>query len=211
MAQATLAQEEERRRISRELHDSLGPSLADLSNRLGVCRQLVRGDPAKAETGIDEVSGLLRGYIKEIRELINELRPLALDQLGLAGALQQYLERFRDESGIQASMTVEGSLTADPLTEVTIYRVVQESLTNVRKHSGATSVQVAMRRLDGSIEIAVSDDGRGFDSEATASRTDRGLGLTSMRERAELVGGTFTVTSRPGGGCRTVLRIPARG
>ena len=125
IAQATLAQEEERRRISRELHDGLGPSLADLSNRLSVCRQLVRADPQEAETGLDEVTALLRGHIDEIRELINQLRPLALDQLGLVGALRQYLERFGEESGIDASITVSGSFPSDPLTEVTIYRVVR--------------------------------------------------------------------------------------
>ena len=104
VAQVTLAQEEERRRITRELHDGLGPSLADLGNRLSVCRQLVRADPLKAETGLDEVTALLREHIKEIRELINELRPLALDQLGLVEAPRQYIERQGEESGIEAHL-----------------------------------------------------------------------------------------------------------
>lgn len=211
MAQATLAQEEERRRISRELHDGLGPSLADLGNRLSVCRQLVQSDPVKAEAGLDEVTTLLRGHIEEIRELINQLRPLALDQLGLVEALRQYVERFGEESGIRASLTVFGSLPTDPLTEVTIYRVVQESLTNVRKHAQATAVKVMVNRSDGHVEVTVSDDGRGFDPEKAATPAGLGIGLTSMRERAELVGGSFTVQSSPGQGCQTVLRIPARG
>lgn len=209
IAQVTLAQEEERRRISRELHDGLGTSLADLANRLSVCRQLVRDAPLMAESGLDEVITLLRRQISEIRELINHLRPLALDQLGLVEALRQYVERFREESGISASLAVYGSIRTDPLTEVTIFRVVQESLTNVRKHAQATSVQVSLRETDGSMEVTVSDNGRGFDTEAPQPE-GRGLGLTSMRERTELVGGSFTVQSSPGQGCRTVLRIPVR-
>ena len=99
----------ERRRISRELHDGLGPSLADLGNRLRVCRQLVRDDPLKAQTGLDEVILLLRGHVGKIRELINELRPLTLDQLGLVQALRQYVERFGHETGIDCSIDLLSS------------------------------------------------------------------------------------------------------
>ncbi len=211
ISQATLAQEEERRRISRELHDGLGPSLADLGNRLSVCRQLVREDPLKAETGLDEATALLREHIEQIRDLINELRPLALDQLGLVGALGQYIDRFGEESGIDASLTVSGPFPADPLTEVTIYRVVQESLTNVRRHAQATSVQVALLGSEGNSEVRVSDDGRGFSPEKEVTSTSTGLGLTSMQERAELIGGSFSVQSSPGQGCQTILVIPAKG
>ena len=211
LAQATLAQEEERRRISRELHDGLGPALADLANRLSVCRQLVPVDAPKAQEGLDEATGLLRTHISEIRELINELRPLALDQLGLVEALEQYIERFRVESGIEASLHVSGSLNINPLVDVTIYRVVQESLTNVRKHSQASAVQVELRTSDGMVEAEVADDGQGFDPSTVVTSAEKGLGLTSMRERAELAGGTFTVQSNPGQGCRTFLSIPVRG
>ena len=210
MAQASLAQEEERRRISRELHDGLGPSLADLGNRLSVCRQLVRVDAQEAESLLDEATSLLRSHIEEIRELINELRPLTLDQLGLAEALRQYIQRYGEESGIPASFTVSGSLPSDPLTEVTIYRVVQESLTNVRRHAQATAVQVTLRGSDNIVEVMVSDDGQGFHPDKAVTSTVKGVGLNSMRERAELAGGSFTVQSTPGQGCETVLRIPVR-
>ena len=210
MAQASLAQEEERKRISRELHDGLGPSLADLGNRLSVCRQLVRVDSEKAESLLDEVTASLRGYIEEIRELINELRPLALDQLGLAAALRQYIQRYGEESGLQATLTVSGSLPSDPLTEVTIYRVVQESLNNVRRHAQATAVQVDLLGSDNIVEVVVSDDGQGFHPAKAVTSTVKGIGLESMRERAELAGGSFTVQSTPGQGCETLLRIPVR-
>ena len=189
----------------------MGPSLADLGNRLSVCRQLVRVDAQEAESLLDEATVLLRGHIEEIRELINELRPLTLDQLGLAEALRQYIQRYGEESGIKASLTVSGSLPADPLTKVTIYRVVQESLTNVRRHAQATAVQVALHGSDDIVEVVVSDDGQGFQPATALTSTVKGVGLNSMRERAELAGGSFTVQSTPGQGCETVLRIPARG
>lgn len=211
MAQSTLAQEEERRRISRELHDGLGPALADLANRLSVCRQLVPVDPSKAQAGLEEAAGLLRTHMIEIRDLINELRPLALDQLGMVEALRQYIEHFRDESGAETALNVTGSMAADPLTDVTIYRVVQESLTNVRKHSQATTVHVDLRISDSGVAVEVADDGLGFDPSTAITSTESGLGITGMRERAELAGGSFTILSNPGQGCRTFLSIPARG
>ena len=211
MAQAGLAEEEERRRISRELHDGLGPALEDLANRLSVCRQMVTVDPQKAQAGLDEAAGLLRTHIDQIRELINELRPWALDQLGLVEALRQYIERYRVESGIQASLTISGTLPTNPLTDVTIYRVIQESLTNVRKHSQAAIVRVELRVSDNELEVDVADDGQGFDPTSAVTSTKNGLGLTSMRGWAELAGGSFSVLSNPGQGCRTLLSVPARG
>ena len=102
----TTAQEEERRRISRELHDDLGPSLAAIGNRLNACRYMVRTDPERVEGELEDVTKNLRGHIQEIRHLIYDLRPLALDQLGLKGAVRQQVERFGQETGIQASFTM---------------------------------------------------------------------------------------------------------
>ena len=154
---------------------------------------------------------MLRNHINEIRELINELRPLALDQLGLVEALRQYMERFSDESGIDASLNVSGSLNTNPLADVTVYRVVQESLTNVRKHAQATVVKVELRISGAGVEAEVADNGQGFDPLTAVPSTENGLGLTSMRERAELAGGSFSVQSNPGQGCRTFLSVPVRG
>ena len=106
VTQVTTAQEEERRRISRELHDDLGPSLAAIGNRLNACRYMVRTDPERVEGELEDVTKNLRGHIQEIRHLIYDLRPLALDQLGLKGAVRQQVERFGQETGIQASFTM---------------------------------------------------------------------------------------------------------
>ena len=163
----------------------------------------------EVESGLDEVGALLRGYIDDIRELINELRPLASwawlePSANISSALLK-------SPGIDTSLTVSASLPTDPLTELTIYRVVQKSLTNVRRHAQATAVKVALRGSDDDVEVRVSDDGQGFDPEKAVTSTVKGIGLDSMRERAELVGGSFTGRSNPGQGCQTVLRIPARG
>src|SRR3990170_1574497 len=123
----TQAQEEERRRISRELHDGLGPSLAAIGNRVRACQHLVHTDPQRAEQELEEIAKGLKGQIQEIRHLIYDLRPLALDQLGLIGSIQQQVERFSQETGIQATLSTSGEVAFDSLAEVTVLRVVQES------------------------------------------------------------------------------------
>ena len=210
IAQVTLAQEEERRRISRELHDGLGPSLAAIGNRLRACRYMVLTDPQRAERELDEMAASLKGHVQEVRELIYDLRPLTLDQLGLVGAVSQYVERFGHESGIQASFTMSGGVALNPLAEVTVLRVVQECLTNVQKHSDASQVEVTLQVVDGTgLEAKVKDNGRGFNSHGAASgAVGTGMGLLSMHERAELLGGSLSVQSRPEKGCEITLFIP---
>jgi signal transduction histidine kinase len=209
IAEVSLAQEEERRRISRELHDDLGPSLAAIVNRLRVAQSTVRTSPGQVEADLGEIAEGLTGHIREIRELIHDLRPLALDQLGLAGALRQHVERFAREQGLQASFSSTGPLHLHPLTEMTVLRVVQEALSNVQQHAGAAHVQVGLRSVGGFLDVTVEDDGQGFDAtEAPAGNGSRGLGLLSMQERAELVGGTVCITSEPRRGCRVTLQVP---
>ena len=209
VTQVTLAQEEERRRISRELHDGLGPSLAAMGNRLRASKKILRSDPDRAEKELEEIAGAVKGYIQEIRELIYELRPLALDQLGLAGALDQYVERFAHETGIEAGFSASGDIEINPLADVTVLRVVQECLANVQTHAGADRVEVSLAAGANELEIRVEDDGRGFDTEMTGpDAIGRGVGLLSMRERAELLGGSLAIDSGPGKGCRVVLSVP---
>lgn len=202
---ATRAQEDERRRLSRELHDGLGPSLAGLSHRLGDCRQVLRQNPGAADAILDEVTGLLRLYVVQIRELSHELRPPDLDQLGLVEAVRLYVDRFGRESNIAASLQVSGDPPADPLAEVTVFKVLQESLVNVQTHSGARRVTITLRSSPESTSLTVEDDGRGFDVRSRP--TTDGVGLSSMRERADLIGGTLEIVSHPGQGCRVTLTM----
>lgn len=209
IVQVTLAQEEERRRISRELHDGLGPSLAAIGNRLWASQYLVRTNPEKVETELDEIAKSLKGHIQEIRELIYDLRPIALDQLGLVQALRQQVERLGTETGIRASLTAPDKVSLDPLAEITVFRVVQECLLNVQKHSSASEVEVSLQKSDVSLDVSVKDNGRGFDAKARGvNGAGEGFGLLSMRERAQLLGGSLLVQSSPGGGCLVTLQIP---
>ena len=211
ITQVITAQEDERRRISRELHDGLGPSLAAMGNRLRLCHRLVSSDPDQAERELEEVTKSVKSHVQEIRELIYDMRPLALDQLGLVGAIRQYVERFSQDTGIQSSFNISGDIALDPLTDVTVFRVVQECLTNVQKHAEASQVEVILQVMDGGLEIMVRDNGRGFDPQNTTPGTvEGGVGLTSMRERAGLVGGSLSVQSSPHGGCKITLLVPPR-
>jgi signal transduction histidine kinase len=210
IVQVTRAQEEERHRISRELHDGLGPSLAAIGNRLRACQYVVRTDPQQADRQLEEIAKSLKVHVQEVRALIYDLRPLALDQLGLVGALKLQMDRFSQESGVQAFLGGPGEMELNPSVELTVFRVAQECLSNVQKHANAKHVEIQLERANAGLELRVSDDGRGFVPDAVApSGIENGVGLVSMRERAELLGGSLSVRSSPGNGCQVVLNIPS--
>ena len=204
-----MAEEEERRRISRELHDGLGPSLAAVGNRIRAARHVLRTDPEEAEKRLDDIAEGVKGHVREIRELIYDLRPLALDQLGLVGALEHQMGRVGHDSGVGVSFDHSGEGDLNPLAEVTVFRVVQECLSNIQAHADARQVEVALGITESGLEVSVEDDGRGFDpANTTPNGFGKGLGLLSMQERAERLGGRLTVESSPGDGCRVLLYIP---
>ena len=207
--QVTTAQEEERRRISRDLHDGLGPSLAAVGNRLRACQRLVRSDPERAEGDLEEIANGLRGHVQEVRELIHDLRPLALDQLGLARAVEQQVSQFDQDTGIKASFTVDGDVGLNSFAEVTVFRVVQECLTNVQKHAKANQVDVRFQVNNSGLQATVKDNGKGFNADGVASgAVGKSMGLLSMRERAELLGGSLSIQSSPNRGSEITLFIP---
>ena len=211
ITRVTLAQEEERRRISRELHDELGPSLAAIGNRLRVYQSKIRTDPDGTEQGLNEITTSLKGHVREVRELIYDLRPMGLDQFGLLAALSQHSERFMQDTGIETSLATSGNVVLDPPRRshcISYSPGVCEQCSEARKReSGRGHI---FQGKDTGLEVCVKDNGRGFNRNDTASRTPGGVGLLSMRERADLVGGTLTVQSSPGGGCQVVPQIPPR-
>ena len=210
--QVTTAQEEERCRISRDLHDGLGPSLAAVGNRVRACRRLVRTDPQRAEKELEEMATGLRGHVQEVRALIHDLRPVALDQLGLARAVQQQVSQFDQETGIKGSFNISGDVALNSFAEVTVFRVVQECLTNVQKHAKANQVDVRFLVTDTGLQATVKDNGKGFDADGVASdAVGKSMGLLSMRERAELLGGSLSIQSSPDRGSEITLIIPTTG
>jgi signal transduction histidine kinase len=205
------AQEEERRRISRELHDHLGQHLSTMMLCLKTLRPAEAGGPAR--TGLQRLEELTAQLVEEVHHLAWELRPAALDDLGLQAALHNYVEKWSERTRVAADF--HGSnlerQRLPPEVETTIYRIVQEALTNVVKHAAAQHVSVIAERRREHVLVIVEDDGKGFDAEATARApaAGRGLGLLGMRERVALVGGTLDFDSALGGGAIVRARIPA--
>ncbi|MGH3979761.1 MAG: sensor histidine kinase [Pseudonocardiaceae bacterium] len=194
------AREEERRRLRRDLHDGLGPSLAGMSMQVRAARRLLPRDSRAAEI-LDALAVDLKSCTAEVRQLVDELRPPALDR-GLDAALRTECERF-DVEGLSVHCEVDGSLEGLPAAvEVAAFRIVAEALTNVARHSRARTCHVAVHR-NGALRIEIGDDGIGIPSSAGA-----GVGLSSMRERAAELGGDCTVGPAPGRGTAVQVELP---
>jgi two-component system, NarL family, sensor kinase len=205
------AREEERRRLRHELHDSVGPILAGISLGLHAARRVMRNDPDQAEVLVNHLEQELQSAIGEVRRLFETLRPPALDQLGLAAAVREYIDilatRLRSDEGAPTEFALRldhsGDLVSLPaIVEVAAYRIVCEAVTNVVRHAAAHSCTVTLAR-DKGLRVEIVDDGVGI-----SGGRRRGLGLGSMRERASELGGTLVIDSPPEGGTRIVARLP---
>ncbi|HET7455562.1 MAG TPA: GAF domain-containing sensor histidine kinase [Solirubrobacterales bacterium] len=197
--------ERERERWARELHDDTLQNLAAI--RIQLATALASGGErreARIESAAEEAIAHLESQINDLNRLINDLRPAALERLGLAGALQALAEESAARSGVEVEAKIELAEERSGEEDRVVYRLVQESLTNVAKHANASSVELSAEEADGTIRIVVRDDGDGFD---TASST-AGRGLRGMRERIELLGGEIAVASTPGSGTEITARVP---
>ncbi|MEO2089076.1 MAG: PAS domain S-box protein, partial [Gemmataceae bacterium] len=205
----TTVQEAERQRIARELHDQLGQHLTALGLGLKVVKDAL-ADPSPVRERVQGLQSLTDTIGREIHNLALELRPTALDDLGLPAALANYADGWSERSGVEVDFHAAGLDTdrLPPPVETALYRVVQEALTNVFKHAAAKKVSVVLRRSPDLVSVVVEDDGHGFDVDATAGQR---LGVLGMRERAVLVGGTLVVESTPGRGTTVIARIPLTG
>jgi signal transduction histidine kinase len=199
-------EEDGRRKLSRELHDEIGQTLALLQIEISHAA----ATPAPSRERLERARALAERSVQSIRNISVLLRPALLDDLGLAPALQFLLEDFLRRSGIACEFKEENveDLLPDSV-KTCVYRVVQEALHNCEKHSGASKVCVSVRQFSGVLVAEVEDDGRGFRAgRERVSPRDAGLGLLGMRERASIAGGSLTVDSAPGAGARIALRIP---
>ncbi|MBI4319151.1 MAG: sensor histidine kinase [Chloroflexi bacterium] len=201
---------EERDRIAREMHDSLGQILGYLGLKIiEVERWLSNEEQAKARAGLREMAGAVRGACADVRESILSLRT-GLSDGGLFEALDKYLSRFGDQAGVRTEMVLgEGvELQLSPIAEVQLLRIVQEALTNVRKHAGAQRATVTFESVEDGIRISIEDDGRGFEMAQVSQQKGRRFGLHTMRERAEEIGARFSVDTAPGQGTKVIIVIP---
>jgi len=197
------SQETERQRIARELHDSLGQNLLLIKNR-AVMGLKDTATPEKMREQLQEISEASTGSVEEIRSIARALRPYQLDRLGLTKTLEDVAASVTTAGGLSIEAQVDNidGLFA-PDAEIGLYRIVQEGLNNVLKHAEAKSARLTVRRNGESVEIELSDDGRGFD----AAQKD-GFGLTGVRERVRLLGGVLNVKSAPAQGTRLQVSIP---
>ncbi len=200
---ALQAQEEERARVARDLHDEVNQSLTGLLLRLEAAREAA---PPELEAELAETKALANQAMRELLSLARQLRPTALDDLGLVAAIGGLVEAL-DRGEVDAEMTTNGDFSdLGDDAQLVVYRVAQEALSNAGRHSGAGRVDVALRRrADGGVELEVKDDGRGF----AFAESESGLGIGGMRERALLIGGELRIESRPGHGTTVDLRLPA--
>lgn len=197
--------EKERERWARELHDDTLQNLAAIRIKLATALQAKGEDrPERIERAAEDTLDLLEAQIGELNRLINDLRPAVLERLGLAGALEALAEESSARGAVEVKATIDLSAERSGDEDRIVYRLIQESLTNVLKHANASHVEVSAAEGEGAIQIAVRDDGDGFDPATSTA----GRGLTGMRERIELLGGEIMVSSKPGEGTEISARVP---
>jgi two-component system sensor histidine kinase UhpB len=201
---ALQAQEEERTRVARDLHDEVNQSLTGLLLRLEAAREAA---PPELEAELAETKALANQAMRELLSLARQLRPTALDDLGLKAAIAGQVEQTA-RGEMEAEFVAEGDFSGlDDDAQLVVYRVAQEALSNAARHSGAAHVTVRLCRSDdGGVELTVSDDGCGF----AFDESEGGLGIGGMRERALLIGGELTIESRPGHGTTVRLTVPGQ-
>jgi len=196
-------EESERRRLARELHDRIGANLTALSLNL----KLVRNEWEKTSTRLDDSEKLLDSTAQLVRDVLTDMRPPGLDELGLLAALREHAEQVAQRSGLALEVRgAEPRPRLPPATEIALFRVAQEALTNVVKHAGASAVTISLKPEAGLVTLTVADDGAGFDGQAPAMAG--GMGMASMRERAEAVGAHPRIESTPGRGTRVIVEVP---
>jgi signal transduction histidine kinase len=203
------AQEDERRRIARELHDETCQTVAALAVGLDTVRRAA--SPEEASAKLEDARALASRTLDGLHRVIFDLRPSVLDDLGLASAVRWWVARHLTPAGITARLEIEDlEDRLPPTVEIPVFRAVQEALTNVARHAGAKTVLLQMSRAGGTLSVDVEDDGRGFTpaAVATPSETGQGLGLLGMRERIEILGGTLTLDSSPGSGTHVAFTVP---
>lgn len=205
-----LAQEEERKRIAREIHDGPAQLLANLVLRTEIVERMLKKQEFKmVEDEVVDLKGQVRASLEEMRKVIFNLRPMALDDLGLIPTLRKFIYDFEDKTKIRTLLETRGKerrLTS--AMEAAIYRLVQEALTNVAKHSGSSYVVVELTFQAQIVKIAVQDNGCGFQPELLEQKKNEHFGIVGMRERAELLEGRMEIESRLKEGTKIIIHIP---
>ena len=204
------AQEEERMRVSREIHDGPAQSMANVVLKAELCEKLLNIDLSQAKDELNELKDIARNSIKDVRRIIYDLRPMSLDDLGLIPTLQRYIDKFMEETGINVDlMILDNPEEIKPIIEIACFRIIQEALNNASKHSKAKEVLIKIEYAVDKLFIVIKDNGIGFEKDKLKRSKDlRGYGLIGMKERAELLSGKLDIISSLGEGTKVLLTIP---
>ena len=203
------AQEAERQRLSRQMHDGPAQALSNFILQTEIAMRLLDVDPAQARDELGNLKTSAMGTFQKVRNFIFELRPMMLDDLGLIPTLRRYSDAFKEQAGLDVSVTVTGTeRRLEPYIEVMIFRAVQELLGNASRHSQASLIKVQVDLGNELIRTSVEDNGKGFSAETLKDSSN--LGLKLIRERAEMLGGNFEIDSAAGSGARISFTVPSK-
>ena len=203
------AQETERQRLSRQMHDGPAQALSNFILQTEIAMKLFDIDAAQAKDELNSLKASAMGTFQKVRNFIFELRPMMLDDLGLVPTVRRYSDAFKEQASLDVNVTVTGNeKRLEPYLEVMLFRAIQELLGNAARHSQATQVKVLLDVGDDRVRVSVEDNGKGFDPESVQQGSS--LGLKLIRERAEMLGGNFELDSAVGKGARISFAVPAR-
>ena len=204
------AEEEARHQLARDLHDGPAQGLAAIVMKADFIRRLLERDPGRVPDELKALEDIARQTTKEVRTLLFQLRPISLETQGLVSTLNQYAEKLRETEGLEVTVEAETLPELNPNVAATVFTIIQEAVNNAKKHAGTTEVFLRLGVRDENLFVEVEDHGRGFDLSALEATYDsRGsLGLLNMRERAERIGGVFSVESAPGQGTLVTIAVP---
>jgi two-component system sensor histidine kinase DegS len=213
-SQIIKAQEEERRRVARDIHDGPAQTMANIIIQAEICEKLFEKDIDRAKRELKELKEIVRGSLKELRKIIFNLRPSALDDLGLEAVVRRSCSEFQEDTGINTDFKIFGDkMRMDSSIEVTLFRIIQEALSNIKKHAGAKNAVIKLETWKGLINLIIADDGSGFELNARTddSAMEDHFGLMSIKERTELLNGSLNIESAPGRGTKLFITIPVKG
>ena len=205
------AQEEERQRVAREIHDGPAQSLANVLLKAELSEKLIDIDKDKAKHELQDLRRVLREGVKDIRKIIYNLRPMSLDDIGFVPTIQRFVESFQDETSVKVDFTILSQVSLeDPIKNLTIFRIIQESLNNVRKYAKAKNVKITLEISKKNITLNIVDDGVGFNIEESGYqlREDGGFGLLNIKERVDLLKGSVQIKSEVDKGTQIYVTIP---
>jgi len=203
------AQETERQRLSRQMHDGPAQALSNFILQTEIAMRLMDVDASQARDELNNLKASAMGTFQKVRNFIFELRPMMLDDLGLAPTVRRYADAFKEQAGLDIGVTITGhERRLEPYLEVMLFRAIQELLGNAARHSQASLVKVTLDLGEDRVRVSVDDNGKGFDPDSI--QQSNSLGLKLIRERAEMLGGSFEIDSAIGKGTRILFAVPAR-